>query len=765
MHPKFVAALVPLVFSFAVACRAPDRSHDLVWPPDAEAKEIAELEDARSPGDGRLIALSNHADSAIRRRSVRALGRLPFPENGADVTQALLARLIDDDAAVRAEAAFALGFRGDRSAGERLLFVALDAEKKDANPNVRARAVEAASKLARPDLREKTLAALDDPDARVRLEAACGAFRWAKEKDSAARVDRALIEHLARETDRSVIAYTLFAFEQRKSLGAVGPCTEFAKSGDSTVRIFAVRALAAVLNDDVSKLMSTSERAAASSALRSRAADPDWRVAAEAARAISLERVGTDLFAQLSKSVFTDVRRAAWSGLAAAIQRASDAEFERFAPLVSENGGTDAGKILERARAALARAETSAMVRGDVLEAELRYCGRLASIPGAVAVPGVSSTTTLDNSELAKSLMPRSPFDSSPIARAGAARGFAFVPGEIAEPALRELAHDPDLAVATAAAESFARHDSRNSHETLLDLLFAKDVGVRLSAVTSLGAIIDERTSPQHPGDVAEFERDLPDYERVFDETHGDIANELKFNVLRNVAKIGGERATALLARAQGDDSAYVRTEARRLLLEAYAKTDVHPPAAVKIAPKLALVPLPGRDFPKYTHHPVVEMKTSRGVMRFELFPEEAPTHVHSFLELAKRGYYDGLTFHRVVPDFVIQGGDYRGDGNGGTTFRVPENVRELLTRGEIVPTDSLRHEIGARKFVRGSLGMPRNDDLDSGGSQFFVTHRETPHLDGRYTIFGELRAGFDVLDRIEVGDTIDGVTLVDDGR
>ena len=91
------------------------------------------------------------------------------------------------------------------------------------------------------------------------------------------------------------------------------------------------------------------------------------------------------------------------------------------------------------------------------------------------------------------------------------------------------------------------------------------------------------------------------------------------------------------------------------------------------------------------------------------------------------------------MPDFVIQGGCYRGDGNGSVTWR----------------DGALRHEIGPRKYVRGSLGMPRNEDMESGGSQIFITHRPTPHLDGRYTIFGELRSGFDVLDSIEVGDRI----------
>ena len=113
--------------------------------------------------------------------------------------------------------------------------------------------------------------------------------------------------------------------------------------------------------------------------------------------------------------------------------------------------------------------------------------------------------------------------------------------------------------------------------------------------------------------------------------------------------------------------------------------------------------------------------------------------HVYSFLELARRGTFEGLRFHRVVPDFVVQGGDPRGDGNGGQSWR-----------GE-----PLRHELSELGFIEGSLGMPRNDDLESGGGQLFVTHRPTPHLDGRYTIFGELRSGSSVLDSIERGDRI----------
>jgi cyclophilin family peptidyl-prolyl cis-trans isomerase len=150
-------------------------------------------------------------------------------------------------------------------------------------------------------------------------------------------------------------------------------------------------------------------------------------------------------------------------------------------------------------------------------------------------------------------------------------------------------------------------------------------------------------------------------------------------------------------------------------------------------------------DVSRPATNPRVEVVTNRGTMTFDLFPAEAPNHVRNFLELVSRHHYDGLTFHRVELDFVVQGGDHRGDGNGGITWN------DAPLRAEFTP----------RKFVRGSLGMPRNDDPDSGGSQFFVTHRDTPHLDGRYTNFGMLVAGFDTLDAIEVGDTIQTVRVV----
>jgi cyclophilin family peptidyl-prolyl cis-trans isomerase/HEAT repeat protein len=137
---------------------------------------------------------------------------------------------------------------------------------------------------------------------------------------------------------------------------------------------------------------------------------------------------------------------------------------------------------------------------------------------------------------------------------------------------------------------------------------------------------------------------------------------------------------------------------------------------------------------------PVARIETERGALELTLLAADAPLTVYSFTALARRGYFDGQRFHRVVPNFVVQGGDARGDGSGG-------------------PGYAIRDELNRRRYLRGTLGMALSGP-NTGGSQFFVTHSPQPHLDGGYTVFGQLRAGGDVLDRIVQGDRIVRVTV-----
>ena len=131
----------------------------------------------------------------------------------------------------------------------------------------------------------------------------------------------------------------------------------------------------------------------------------------------------------------------------------------------------------------------------------------------------------------------------------------------------------------------------------------------------------------------------------------------------------------------------------------------------------------------------IIEMENG-GKMTLELYPEKAPKTVANFVELAKKGFYNGIIFHRVIAGFMIQGGDPTGTGMGGPGHNIKG---EFAANG--VPNDI--------KHVRGVISMARAYDPNSAGSQFFIMHADAPHLDGSYAAFGKMTDGFDVLDRI----------------
>ncbi len=140
-------------------------------------------------------------------------------------------------------------------------------------------------------------------------------------------------------------------------------------------------------------------------------------------------------------------------------------------------------------------------------------------------------------------------------------------------------------------------------------------------------------------------------------------------------------------------------------------------------------------------------METDKGTIRLRLFPEQAPVTVASFVNLARRGYYDGLNFHRVIPDFMIQGGCPDGSGMGGPGYRFEDEC-----------TPALKHD------APGKLSMA-NAGPGTNGSQFFITHVPTPWLDGKHTVFGEVLSAEDqaVVDAIAQGDRIRKVTIEGD--
>lgn len=252
-----------------------------------------------------------------------------------------------------------------------------------------------------------------------------------------------------------------------------------------------------------------------------------------------------------------------------------------------------------------------------------------------------------------------------------------------------------------------------------------------------------------------------PDFYRIFGENGRNVRREL-FYYLRELVKSGdagiiaaaadGFRAEALDYRSMRDSS--VRNDLNAALQKLKLPLDYEAFTALE----KAIAYLNGAPAPparKLTYnHPLdwklladitaakrVVLQTKKGSISLQLYPVWAPGSVANFLDLAQKGFYNGKTFHRVVPNFVVQGGCPRGDGYGALDY-------------------SIRTEIGLAWYDdEGYLGMA-SAGPDTEGTQFFITHSPTPHLDGRYTIFGKVAQGMDVVNQLQVGDLIEKVTI-----
>ncbi len=156
----------------------------------------------------------------------------------------------------------------------------------------------------------------------------------------------------------------------------------------------------------------------------------------------------------------------------------------------------------------------------------------------------------------------------------------------------------------------------------------------------------------------------------------------------------------------------------------------------------------------KWAHPPEMEideekiyhanLQTEKGEIHLDLYPQHAPKTVNNFVFLTENGFYNGVTFHRVVDDFVIQGGDPTGTGRGGPGYQFEDELEE----------NPLKHE-------KGVISMA-NAGPNTNGSQFFITHSPQPHLDGKHTVFGKVVRGQDVVDSIQEGDVIQKVEIAE---
>jgi HEAT repeat protein/cyclophilin family peptidyl-prolyl cis-trans isomerase len=311
--------------------------------------------------------------------------------------------------------------------------------------------------------------------------------------------------------------------------------------------------------------------------------------------------------------------------------------------------------------------------------------------------------------------------------RAALASLLGELPRQTALPRLTRMLDDSDQRVIAAVLTALVKIGAPNAGDILLDHLKADDPVVRAASASGIGELRLPAGAQALP---AAYQFGLRDATYV-----------ARAAAIEAFSKYGISVARSLLDAALADKDWAVRVRAAALLKQGEPTSDANDrirPAPTRMTPASYQVP-------NLTNPPVSTqafIDTDRGTIQIELAVLDAPLTVDNFIALARRGFFNGLTFHRVVPDFVVQGGDPRGDGEGG-------------------PGYTTRNEISEQPYLRGTVGIAL-DWADTGGSQFFITHSPQPHLDAKYTVFGRVIGGIEVVDKIQQGDVIRRVRVWD---
>jgi cyclophilin family peptidyl-prolyl cis-trans isomerase/HEAT repeat protein len=313
--------------------------------------------------------------------------------------------------------------------------------------------------------------------------------------------------------------------------------------------------------------------------------------------------------------------------------------------------------------------------------------------------------------------------------RVAQAEALATLPGAQGAPRLISMLGDRDQRVIAPLLRALVATKTPDVQRILLDHLKMDDFVIRSTAASSLAEIKATAAVPA-----------LVD---AYGATAGDSTYVARAAILTALNTLDSAAARPLLQAALKDRDWAVRVKAATLLRD-QGVTDTA--MAMRPAPERPMDDAERRTLlaPPFSPHAFIE--TDKGTVEIELAILDAPLTVSNFVALARKGFFNGIAIHRVVPDFVVQDGDPRGDGEGGAGY-------------------TLRDELNQQPYLRGTVGMAL-DWKDTGGSQFFITHSPQPHLDARYTVFGHVVNGIEVVDRIQPWDVIrrvqiwDGTTL-----
>ncbi|HXY38945.1 MAG TPA: HEAT repeat domain-containing protein [Vicinamibacteria bacterium] len=671
--------LAPLVL-LAIALPAPAAPRRPPAPPPRSERlaRLLRLEDTRSTGSGELLALLGDADRGVRRRAALAAGRI----GDRAMVGPLLPLVADPETEVRRMAAFALGLLGDTAAVDRLL-----AALKDPEALVRARAAEALGRLgdarAAPSIALALLDSLPKTSGVVSVrgdDPASPADSWAE--------PRSELFALARLKDLPSAQRALVVEGRSRFDWWAATWTAMRLESPQLRPVL----LSATSSDDprsralAARGLGALKDTSSAELLLRLVRDGDETVAVQALRALSAlgESRATSAAAALLASPSDLLRREALRALATLPP--DPALRPRLVALVAERSSWVRGAAFG-ALAHTSPEDFALVLSGLDQDPDFRVRQELASALGATG-------------------------------------------GDMAIGVLHGMLKDEDARVLPAVLEALVRARGQDALDTLRRHLEHPDLGVRAAAADEIARLGAHGLSEPL---VAAWRRGL-----------GDGAGELEARISAVAALLAqkDEPARAGLLRVAAEDpSRAVRARAAQAARELGASPpEVGPERVWRPALDYREAMAPYQPSPAALYTPRAFLHTRKGTIELHLDVVEAPLTTASFLALAQAGFYDGLTFHRVEPGFVVQGGDPRGDGNGG-------------------PGYTLRCELSGRGYARGSVGMALSG-RDTGGSQFFITLQPQPQLEGGYTLFGRVAAGMEVADRLRPGDAIERVEV-----
>jgi cyclophilin family peptidyl-prolyl cis-trans isomerase len=323
---------------------------------------------------------------------------------------------------------------------------------------------------------------------------------------------------------------------------------------------------------------------------------------------------------------------------------------------------------------------------------------------------------------------------------------------------LSGLDPDPDWVVRAATASTLASIDQPGVQETLRSMLNDSDQRVIPSVLRALvrvklpkvDALLMERITHEDPsirataisllGDIKHAPAAAP-LQAAWDAAQRDTSSTVREAIVEALKALGPAVARDTLKKALADRDWALRLKAAGFLKEIDPAAAADVDTAIRPAPTTVDAALyETLASPKFSPHAFID--TRKGTIEIEMAVLDAPLTSHNFVTLARKGFFNGLRIHRVVPDFVVQDGDPRGDGEGG-------------------PGYSIRDELNDLPYLRGTVGMALSGK-DTGGSQYFLTISPAPHLDAGYTVFGRVVKGLEVLDTLQQYDTIDRVRVWD---